>query len=155
MTVDFSRRHFIGTVGAGLAFQGLPSFATGESIRTGELVKNRKINIACVGCGGKGEDDVNRFAGENIVGLCDVDFTRGAGVFQKYPQAKIFRDWREMIATLDDQIDAVVVSTPDHMHFPIAMMAMQMGKHVYVQKPMAHTVAEARMMLETACRSRK
>ncbi len=152
MTFDFSRRQFIGTVGAGLAFQGLPSFAAGTSIRTGELVTNRKINIACVGCGGKGEDDVSRFAGENIVGLCDVDFTRGAGVFQKHPQAKIFRDWREMITTLDDQIDAVVVSTPDHMHFPIAMMAMEMGKHVYVQKPMAHTVAEARMMLETARR---
>lgn len=149
---DFTRRGFLGAAGAGLALAALPSFAQGASIRTGSLVKDRKINIACVGCGGKGESDIAGVSSENIVGLCDVDFPRAMGVMMRYPEAKVFRDWREMLATLDERIDAVVVSTPDHMHFPIAMMAMEMGKHVFVQKPLAHTVEEARIMLETARR---
>ncbi len=105
-----------------------------------------------MGCGGKGAVDIDGVSSENIVGLCDVDYARAARIFARFPNAQLFRDWREMLAILDDQIDAVVVSTPDHMHFPIAMMAMQMGKHVYVQKPLAHTVTEARIMLETARR---
>ena len=152
--MEFSRRQFIGTAAAGFAAQTLPSFGAASAVRTGELVANRKINIACVGCGGKGADDIHQFSGENIVGLCDVDFMHGAGAFSEHPRARTFRDWREMLVTLDSQIDAVVVSTPDHMHFPIAMMAMEMGKHVYVQKPMAHTVTEARLMLEQARRHR-
>ena len=124
--------------------------AVEPAVRTGTLVKGRKINIACVGCGGKGADDVRQFSGENIVGLCDVDAARAQQTFAAHPKARVFRDWREMLAALDDQIDAVVVSTPDHMHFPVALRAIKMGKHVYVQKPLTHTVEEARRLLEAA-----
>lgn len=145
-----SRRQFLAAAGAGLAAGALPVYAFAKSVRTGELVTNRKINIACIGCGGKGADDVNQFSGENIVGLCDVDYSNAAGTFSAHPEAKIFRDYRDMLIQLDSQIDAVVVSTPDHTHFPAAMMAMELGKHVYVQKPISHTVKEARLMLEAA-----
>ncbi len=150
MEIDLTRRHFIGAAAAGAAAFMLPASTT--NIRTGELVKNRKINIACIGCGGKGAVDIAGVSTENIVGLCDVDFRRAAGTFAKHPEAQIFRDYREMLTALDDRIDAVVVSTPDHTHFPAAMMAMAMGKHVYVQKPISHTVAEARILTEQARR---
>ncbi|MCQ2393534.1 MAG: Gfo/Idh/MocA family oxidoreductase [Kiritimatiellae bacterium] len=149
--MEFSRREFIGAAAFAGAFAALGG-STGAAPCLGQLVKGRKINIACVGCGGKGWVDINGVAGENIVGLCDVDYNRAKKTFQRFPNAKTFIDWREMLLTLKDQIDAVVVSTPDHMHFPIAMMAMEMGKHVYVQKPIAHTVTEARLMLEQARR---
>ncbi len=141
-----SRREFIAAAAAAAL---LPKVASAEAsgVRTGRLVRGRKINIACVGCGGKGADDVRQFSGENIVGLCDVDFARAQQTFAAHPKAKVFRDWREMLAALDDQIDAVVVSTPDHMHFPVALRAIEMGKHVYVQKPLTHTVEEARRLL--------
>ena len=150
MNFDFTRRQFLATIGAGLASSALPSLGDGSVVRKGRLVTDRKINIACIGCGGKGESDVGAMSGENIVGLCDVDFNRGAPQFQAHPEAAIFRDWREMLLCLDEQIDAVVISTPDHMHFPPAMLAMELGKHVYVQKPMAHTVTEARILREQA-----
>lgn len=147
---SFTRRQFLGAMGASLAASALPSLGDATVIRKGRLVTDRKINIACIGCGGKGSDDINQFSGENIVALCDVDFNRGLEQFRNHPEAKIFRDWREMLLTMDDQIDAVVISTPDHTHFPAAMLAMELGKHVYVQKPMAHTPVEARIMREQA-----
>ena len=107
---------------------------------------DRKMNIAAVGCGGKGSSDVDGVSGENIVALCDVDSGNGRGAFERYPNAKRYKDFRKMLQDLGDSIDAVTISTPDHMHFPAAMMAMQMGKHVFVQKPCAHTVWEARQM---------
>jgi len=143
-----TRRQFI--AGAATAAVLAKLHAAEPGVRTGRLVKGRKINIACVGCGGKGADDVHQFSGENIVGLCDVDFSRASKTFLAHPKAKIFRDWRDMLAALDDKIDAVVVSTPDHMHYPIALRAIEMGKHVYVQKPLTHTVAEARSLLNAA-----
>jgi predicted dehydrogenase len=109
-----------------------------------------RLNVACIGCGGKGRSDVDDVAGENLVGLCDVDEERAASTFSKYPEVPKFKDYRRMLEKLDRQIDAVTISTPDHTHFPAAMMAMEMGKHVFVQKPMAHTVYEARKMVETA-----
>lgn len=153
MNPEFSRRQFMGVTGAALMARAFPSLGSDSTPpRLGSLVTDRKINIACVGCGGKGASDIASVSGENIVGLCDVNALNAYAAGAKHPKARIFRDWREMLCTLDDQIDAVVVSTPDHMHFPIAMMAMEMGKHVYVQKPMAHTVTEARLMLEQARR---
>lgn len=141
-----SRREFIAAAAAAALLPRVASAGT-SGVRTGRLVRGRKINIACVGCGGKGADDVRQFSGENIVGLCDVDFARAQQTFAAHPKAKVFRDWREMLAALDDKIDAVVVSTPDHMHFPVALRAIEMGKHVYVQKPLTHTVEEARRLL--------
>ncbi|MHC4502449.1 MAG: Gfo/Idh/MocA family oxidoreductase [Planctomycetota bacterium] len=111
---------------------------------------NDKLGMACVGCGGKGESDIGGVASQNIVALCDVDFRKGQKSFRRFPQAKVYRDFRYMLHEMGDKIDAVTVSTPDHMHFPVAMMAMQMGKHAFVQKPMAHTVWEARELARVA-----
>lgn len=124
--------------------------AATKPFRTGKRITGRKLNIAGIGCGGKGNADLGSLAGENIVALCDVDFNRAQNNFNRFPDAKRFRDYREMLVEMDEQIDAVTVTTPDHMHFPIAMMAIEMGKHVYVQKPLSHTVAEARLLTEAA-----
>ena len=148
------RRHFMKTAGLGaVAFAALPdigiSWAAVPS-RMGRIIQGRKLNIACIGIGGKGRSDVSSVASENIVALCDVDLNRGMGRFKQFPDAKHYRDFRRMLVEMDDQIDAVTVSTPDHMHFPAAMMAIEMGKHVFVQKPMAHTIEEVRLLTEAA-----
>jgi predicted dehydrogenase len=148
------RRTFIKTAGLGAAaYAALPSieWAWGDiPSRTGSVIEGRKLNVACIGIGGKGRSDVAAMAGENIVALCDVDFAKGRDNFKKFPQAKRYKDFRRMLMEMDDQIDAVTVSTPDHMHFPAAMMAIKMGKHVFVQKPLAHTIEEARALTEAA-----
>lgn len=152
--MSMDRRRFIGTAGLGaVAYAALPNieWAWGDiPSRTGTIIEGRKLNIACIGVGGKGNSDVAAVAGENIVALCDVDFERAKGTFEKYPQAKRYKDFRRMLMEMDDQIDAVTISTPDHMHFPAAMMAIKMGKHVFVQKPLAHTIEEARSLTEAA-----
>jgi predicted dehydrogenase len=109
-----------------------------------------KLNIAAVGIGGMGKNNVRRCETENIVALCDVDWTLAGPVFEKYPDAKRYRDYRVMLDEMKDGIDAVIIATPDHSHAVIAMAAMQRGKHVYVQKPLTHSVAEARLLTETA-----
>lgn len=111
---------------------------------------NEKLAIACCGCGGKGGSDIMGVSSQDIVALCDVDLARAGGSFRKFPEAKRYRDYRYMLEEMGDKIDAVTVSTPDHMHFPIAMAAMARGKHVFVQKPMARTVWEAREMTRVA-----
>jgi len=116
---------------------------------------NEKLNIAGVGVGGKGSSDVDGAAeagGNNVVALCDVDWRRAAGTFEKYPNAKKYMDFREMLDKEAANIDAVTISTPDHMHAPIAMACMQLGKHVYVQKPLTHNVYEARRLAEAAAK---
>jgi len=141
------RRDFLKTAGLGMGCLALPALAFDVPSRKGKLIDpDKKMRVACVGCGGKGKVDVSGVSGEQIVALCDVDLDRAADTFRKYPEAKRYRDFRQMLIEMDDQIDAVVVTTPDHMHFPVAMMAIQMGKHVYVQKPLTHTVAEARAL---------
>ncbi len=120
---------------------------------TGSAPMN-KLNVACIGCGGKGESDVNAISGENIVGLCDVDEKRAASAFKKHLDVPKFKDYRRMLEKLDKQIDAVTISTPDHTHYPAAMMAIEMGKHVFIQKPMAHTIWEVRQ-LHTAAKRNK
>lgn len=110
---------------------------------------NEKINVAGIGVGGKGHSDISHCEGENVVALCDVDGKQAAKAFEKFPNAKRYKDYRKMLEEMKE-IDAVTISTPDHMHFPPAMMAITMGKHVYVQKPLTHTVAEARMLTEAA-----
>src|SRR5881396_3676121 len=118
--------------------------------RRNVLGANNRLNIAGIGVGGKGASDVENVNNENIYALCDVDEVNGAGTFQKYPQAKRFKDFRVMLEKEGKNIDAVTVSTPDHMHAPAALMAMKLGKHVYCQKPLTHTVFEARQMAEAA-----
>ncbi len=118
--------------------------------RRNVLGANNRLNIAGIGVGGKGASDLENVNNENIYALCDVDEVNGAGTFQKYPQAKRFKDFRVMLEKEGKNIDAVTVSTPDHMHAPAALMAMKLGKHVYCQKPLTHTVFEARQMAEVA-----
>ena len=148
------RREFIKTAGLGAAaYATLPpcewAWADIPS-RTGKMIEGRKLNIAAIGVGGKGASDVAGLASENIVALCDVDFNRGKRSFDRFPEAKRYKDFRRMLMEMDEQIDAVSISTPDHMHFPAAMMAVNMGKHVFVQKPLTHTIEEARALTEAA-----
>ena len=105
-----------------------------------------KLNIACIGSGGQAETDIRSVSTENIVALCDVDEANAARTFEAFPKARTFRDYRRMLDKMDNQIDAVTVTTPDHTHFPAAMWAIRMGKHVFVQKPLTRTVWEARQL---------
>jgi hypothetical protein len=111
---------------------------------------NQKLNIACVGVGGQGGSNTNNVGGENIVALCDVDQRRAAESIKRFPDAKRYADFRKMFDEIRGQIDAVVVSTPDHTHAVAAVAAMNLGKHVYCEKPLNRTVHEARVMRETA-----
>ena len=113
---------------------------------------NEKLNIAFIGCGGQGETNLKQIAaaGQNVVALCDVDQRRAAGSFGRFTKARQYRDFRRMFAEISKEIDAVVVSTPDHMHAPISLAAMKLGKHVYCEKPLTWSIAEARLMAKTA-----
>ena len=111
---------------------------------------NEKLNIAGIGCGGRGAADLNGCASENIVALCDVDESRAGGSFNKWPKAKRYSDFRKMLDEMHGQIDAVIVATPDHTHAPAAVRAMKMGKHCYCEKPLTWSAYEARVMSRTA-----
>ncbi len=142
-----SRRDFMGTAAATLAAVAVvPRHVLGGANNT---PPSEKLNIAGVGVGGMGQNNVNACATENIVALCDVDSAYAAGVFKKYPKARTWTDYRKMLDQQKD-IDAVVVATPDHAHAVVAMAAMERGKHVYVQKPLTRTVYEARKLTEAA-----
>jgi len=111
--------------------------------------------MACIGVGGKGEDDIKHFSSGsnvNIAFLCDVDDRRAANSVKKFPDAKYYKDWRELLDKEHKNFDAVSVSTPDHTHAVAAYSAMSLGKPVYVQKPLTHDVYEARMLTKAAKR---
>ncbi len=139
-----TRREF---VAAGVGAAVVPRHVLGR----GSVPPSDKLNIAGVGIGGMGRNNVAECALENIVALCDVDDTQAAPVFGKYPKAKRYKDFRKMLEQ-EKGIDAVIVATPDHGHAVIAMAAMQLGKHVYVQKPMTRTIGESRMLTDAARR---
>jgi len=109
-----------------------------------------RLNIACIGCGGRGSSDVNGVSSQNIVALCDVDEERAAETFAKYPKARKFKDFRRMLDRMDKEIDAVIVSAPDHIHYSAAMMAILKGKHVFIEKPLTHSIWEARQLARAA-----
>ncbi len=110
---------------------------------------NEKLNVAGIGVGGKGSSDIDGCDSENIVALCDVDWERAGRTFKRYPAAKRYRDFRVMLER-EKNIDALTISTADHMHAFAAMRAMELGKHIYVQKPLTHSVYEARVLTEAA-----
>lgn len=112
---------------------------------------NERIYLAGIGVGGKGAGEVDDLTkeGASFVALCDVDANRAAGTFRKYPNAKIYKDFREMLDK-EKGIDGVTVSTPDHTHAVASLTAMAMGKHVYCQKPLTHSIFEARVMARAA-----
>lgn len=114
------------------------------------LGANGKLRIAAIGAGGKGSVDIGYCKNENIVALCDVDDANAAGTFKAFPQALRYRDYRIMLEKEAKSIDAVTISTPDHTHFHAAVLALQSKKHVYLQKPLTHTVWEARMLTKLA-----
>jgi predicted dehydrogenase len=142
-----TRRSFLKTSTlAASAFVIAPRHVLGGQ---GQTPPSEKLHVAGVGVGGMGQNNIRACADENIVALCDVDANYAAKVFAAYPQATVYRDFRQMLDRQKD-IDAVIVATPDHTHAPIAMAAMQAGKHVYVQKPLTHSVFEARALTEAA-----
>jgi len=141
-----SRREFVGAGAAAAAFSLVSCHTLGRPARR---PPGAKLNIAGIGVGGQGGGDLKEMEDENIIALCDVDWDKAAGVFKRYPDAKRYRDYREMLEK-EKSIEAVMIATPDHHHAPAAILAMQMGKHVYVEKPMAHTIHEARLMTKVA-----
>ncbi|HBF16019.1 Gfo/Idh/MocA family oxidoreductase [Akkermansiaceae bacterium] len=133
---NFSRRKF---VGFGIASALAPSVVRGES-------PNGKLNMGIIGSGGRGGANLNGVKAENIHTLCDINRKTLEAVQKRFKGAKTTTDWREVVS--NPEIDAVVISTADHHHAPAAIAAMRAGKHVYCEKPLAHTVQEARWMQE-------
>jgi len=116
----------------------------------GKISPNEKLNIAAVGISGMGSGNIDACKTENIVALCDVDFERSAGVFNAYPEASRYQDFRKMFDAEANNFDSIIIATPDHTHAVIAMAAMELGKHVYCQKPLAHNLHEVRKLTEKA-----
>ncbi|MBI3849149.1 MAG: Gfo/Idh/MocA family oxidoreductase [Verrucomicrobia bacterium] len=145
-----SRRSFIRRTTTTVAtFSILPSYVLGLR---GQTPPNSKLNLAFIGVGGRGGDNLNELAraGENVVALCDVDSQRLATAGKRFPDAKQFQDFRRMFDQIGKSIDAVAVSTPDHTHAVAAIRALKMGKHVYCEKPLAHSIHEVRALMKAA-----
>ncbi len=140
-----TRRSFIKSAAA------LAGTALAPNILRGQGKSQNQLNVAAVGCGNKGFGDISEIAsGNRIAFLCDVDKSLAREAIQSFPEARFFSDYREMFATVADQIDVVTVSTPDHMHFPIAVEAIRHGKPVMVQKPLCNNLWETRALAEYA-----
>ncbi len=129
-----------------MAFTIVPRHVLGRGYRA----PSDKLNVACIGVGGMGRNDVRGMEGENIYALCDVDWKSAEDAFQTYTKAKRFKDYREMFDKESKNIDAVTVSTPDHSHAAAGMLALKAGKHTYIQKPLARTMGEARALADYA-----
>ena len=144
MTANRTRRGFLKTTAASLwlgstAVQSVSSYAA-----------NNKLAIACVGLGNQGNQNLKLMQTQHIVALCDVDDRRTASYADLLPNAKTYADFRVMLDERGQDIDAVVVTTPNHSHAVVAMEAMKRGKHCYCEKPLTHTVAEARALQRVA-----
>jgi predicted dehydrogenase len=153
--VQIHRRSFLKGALAASAFSIIPvrSRAAESDPKAGKAAPSEKVNVACCGIGGRGADCVKGIHGTglaNIVALCDVDMggPQTQGVLKKFPDVPRFQDFREMLDKMGKQIDAVTAGVPDFTHFPITMLAMSMGKHVYVEKPMGHTFQEVELMMQ-------
>ncbi|MCE9534006.1 MAG: Gfo/Idh/MocA family oxidoreductase [Planctomycetes bacterium] len=148
MMLPIDRRLFLSGSAASLGY-----FFTADAFSAARAADKpgEKIRMAAIGIGGKGDGDSSQ-AGKlgEMVAICDIEDSRLDKKGKEFPQAKQYFDFRKMLDEMGKNIDAVVVSTPDHTHAPAAVMAMRMKKHVYVQKPMTHSVFEARVMRETA-----
>ncbi|MGI6323709.1 MAG: Gfo/Idh/MocA family protein [Bacteroidales bacterium] len=146
---NMSRRSFLETSGVVAAgFTILPSSVISG---LGKRAPSDKLNIAVVGIGGMGNSNLKAVkATENIVALCDVDWAYSKDVFAENPNAKAYWDWRKMYDEMGKSIDAVIVATADHTHAIIAATAITLGKHVFVQKPLTHTVYESRLLTRLA-----
>jgi len=148
-----NRRAFLRRGAAGLAALGsapliVPSHVLGAD---GQSAPSNKINLAAIGVAGMGGADLDGLSQHcNIVALCDVDWRYAAGTFEKFPKAKRFKDFRKMFDELANSFDAVLVATPDHTHAVASLAAIQHGKHVYCEKPLAHSIGEVRALMNAA-----
>jgi predicted dehydrogenase len=149
-TLESSRRNFIKNAAIASSILIVPRHVLGG---VGYTAPSDQLNLAAIGAGGKGSSDIKNASvngRERVVALCDVDFSGSAKrSVEAFPKAKLYADYREMLDKEKD-IDAVTISTPDHVHGPAAAYAMERGKHVYVQKPMTHNIREARLLTEMA-----
>ncbi len=148
-----SRRHFSKWCGSNLAIGAavIGGAALPHSVRSASTAApSERLNIACIGVGGRGAANISGVQEENVVALCDVDERRAAKSFEKYESARRFSDFRRMFDEMDRDIDAVVISTPDHTHFHPAWWAIERGKHIYLEKPLAHEIVEVRRLTEAA-----
>jgi predicted dehydrogenase len=154
-----SRRLFLATSAVTVAAAGCATTGSGGTrvrkttqAKSGFKSPNQKLNLAAIGAGGKGGGDIMQChdLGENVVALCDPDEQRAAGVFNKIPNAKRYKDYRVMLEEMGDQIDGCTISTPDHTHAVAASACMKRGIHIYVQKPLTKSIYEARYLTELA-----
>lgn len=151
---DISRRSFLKTGSvAALGLAVAPDVLLGKDKKKKTPTNlNRKLKILGVGIGGRGAADLAEMETEEIIGLCDVDWNYAKHIFEKYPNAKRYKDYRVMFDELLDEADAVVVATADHTHACIAAQAIAAGKHVYVEKPLTLTVYESRLLTKLAAK---
>ena len=145
-----TRREFLRATGAAVA--GIMIVPRHVVAGSGQTPPNERISIAGIGVGGQGGSDLNEIARDqiNLVALTDVDSVRAAATFKKFPDAKRYVDFRKMFDEMEKQIDAVVVATPDHFHAVAAMAAIKRGKHLYCEKPLAHSIHEVRELMKAA-----
>ena len=142
-----NRRSFLKT--AGVTAAGF--WVAGGVASRGECIAQRTLGMASIGIGGKGHSDSDDAASHgDMVAICDVDKSRLAGALKRFPRRKGYTDFRKMLDEMGKSIDAVTVSTPDHMHAPASLMAMRMGIHCFCQKPLTRTIYEARLMGQVA-----
>ena len=146
LPVLLNRRAFLKINGTLAAATLVPRFVLGAP---GQKPPSEKLNLAFIGAGGRGNEDLDDLKSENIAVLCDVDWDRAAATFRRFPNATRYRDFRVMLEKEKD-IDAVVVATPDHIHAVATMAAIKSGKHVYCEKPLTRTVFEARAVAQAA-----
>jgi predicted dehydrogenase len=154
MTRRITRRRFFKTAAAAAAaaITIVPSRVLGQ-VQTGQVPPSEKLYIAGIGVGGQGGGDIGEMSTHphaQIVALCDIDWKKAAAQFKKFDKSGKFKDYRVLLDRFAKSFDAVMVATPDHMHAPISLAAMRAGKHVYVEKPMAHSIEEARLMTGVA-----
>jgi len=147
-TSGLTRRQFL--YRSAIATAGAAAFQTFAQSTPRHLGSGDKLRIACVGANGKGASDIRCCSSEEIVALCDVDESRATRAQKAHPNAKFYFDWRDMLEKEANNIDAVTVSTPDHLHALVASTAIKLGKHVYCQKPLTQTVYEARYLRDLA-----
>lgn len=150
--IGMPRRDFLKTTAAFAAATAFPYLVVRAKDEP-TASPNERVNVACCGIGARGADVINGLAGTglmNVVALCDTDMGAPATekILKKFPNVPRFQDFRQMLDKMGNQIDAVTAGVPDHAHFPIAMMAMGLGKHIYVEKPMAHTFQEIDLMMQ-------
>jgi len=148
MNNQISRRKFLAGATAAAAGAAIVPRIGAQEPRY--VPPNERLNIAAIGSGGQGRGLIHNCSSENIVALCDVDDERAGRTYDEFPDARRFKDYRNMLDEMGNEIDAVIVATPDHTHAVAALACMQMGKHVYVEKPLTHNIKEARILTEAA-----